>query len=72
MATTPLTRIVRVTSGTRSLITNSQGGSRTHAGLITDEPGAGSHTYRLQVAQASGSATSGLTAATLVVFVIKR
>lgn len=74
---TPLTRVQRINpGGTRTVVYNSQGGSRLQAGLFQDTPSTGTYTYILQIKQAStGSGpdpTVALTAATMLVQTLKR
>lgn len=70
---TPLTRVLRESGGgVRTVIYNSQGASRTHHALTVDTPGAGTHSYRVQIRRSSAGADAGLTAGTLVATVLKR
>lgn len=70
--TTPLVRLVRVTAGTPTTVSRSQGGTLNPAWNLTDSPGAGTHTYKLQIKEQGAGSDAGLLAASLTVIKRKR
>lgn len=69
---TPVLRLVRVTGGTPTVVSNSQGGALRVGWLLTDSPTAGTHTYKLQIKENGSGGDAGLLAASLLIIKRKR
>lgn len=65
-------RVVRVTSGTTTVLQNPQANVKATGGQIQDTPAAGTHTYRLEMRQAGGEAGAGVASASILVLRTKR
>lgn len=70
--TTCLIRVTRVTGGTPTVIENAQSNNTFAGGHIEDVPGAGTHTYRIEMKEQGSDGGAGVASASIIVIKTKR
>lgn len=65
-------RVVRVTSGVTTVIGEVVGGQINVSYALEDEPGSGTHTYKIQVRDDTGFYTGKINRRSIVIFRAKR